>query len=110
MKLLFDENLSFRLVSILAADFPGSAHVTAIGLAGRPDREIWDTARRDGWIVVSKDDDFQHLGFLYGAPPKVIRLRIGNAPTSRIAHRLSSQKDRIAEFLSDGDASVLLLD
>ena len=44
MKLLFDANLSPALVKLLEADFPGSAHVRAIGLQAAPDSQIWDHA------------------------------------------------------------------
>ena len=68
MKLLFDENLSPRLVHQLS-DFPGSAHVDVLGLHGKPDAEIWAYAREHGFVIVSKDDDFRQLSFLHGAPP-----------------------------------------
>ena len=37
MKLLFDQNLSHRLVGQLAAEFPDSAHVRDVGLAAADD-------------------------------------------------------------------------
>jgi predicted nuclease of predicted toxin-antitoxin system len=33
MKVLFDQNLSHRLVGQLASEFPGSSHVRDVGLA-----------------------------------------------------------------------------
>lgn len=71
VKLLLDENLSPRLVQLLARDFPGCSHVDAIGLHGKPDVEIWGYAREHGFVIVSKDDDFRQLSFLHGAPPTV---------------------------------------
>lgn len=41
--LLFDQNLSPRLVSELADTFPRSLHVSQIGLAEALDRAVWDT-------------------------------------------------------------------
>ena len=44
MKLLFDHNLSRRLVEMLKRDFPDSGHVTEFGLETATDRAIWDHA------------------------------------------------------------------
>ncbi len=56
MKLLFDENLSPRLVDRLARDFPGSAHVDALGLHGKPDAEIWKHAGEHGFVIADQAD------------------------------------------------------
>ncbi len=59
MKLLFDENLSRRLVELVHDLLPGSAHVTQVGLSsGTPDREIWDYAKRNGFAIITADTDF----------------------------------------------------
>ncbi len=81
MKLLFDENLSPKLVQALEPEYPGSAHVRTLGLRGATDDTIWERARQEGYAIVSKDNDFRQLSFLYGAPPKVIWLSVGNAGT-----------------------------
>ena len=70
MKLLLDENLSRRLVPALEAAFPGTRHVDEVGLHGEPDSVIWGFAGREGYTLVSKDDDFRQLSLLHGAPPK----------------------------------------
>jgi predicted nuclease of predicted toxin-antitoxin system len=75
LKLLFDENLSSRLAGALADQFPDSSHVNLVGLASATDQEIWTYARRHGFTVISKDDDFRSLSLVNGAPPKVIWLR-----------------------------------
>lgn len=109
MKLLFDENLSPRLVEALSALFPESNHVNSVGLYGRSDREIWDWSLEHGFAIVSKDDDFQQLGFLLGAPPKVIWLSVGNAGTARIVELLAAEHASIAAFGASPDDSVLVL-
>jgi predicted nuclease of predicted toxin-antitoxin system len=43
--LLFDQNLSPRLINLLADIYPASAHVEGIGLPTAGDREVWDYAR-----------------------------------------------------------------
>ena len=82
MKLLFDENLSPKLISRLQAEYPGSSHVEFEGLSSRPDLTIWQHAREKTFSLVSKDDDFRSLSLVRGAPPKVIWLNLGNASTN----------------------------
>ena len=69
MKLLLDENLSFRLAAQLEPAFPGSVHVDPVGLHAQADSAIWSFARDNSFIIVSKDDDFRQLSFLYDPPP-----------------------------------------
>ncbi|MBI5378661.1 MAG: DUF5615 family PIN-like protein [Nitrospirae bacterium] len=86
MKLFFGENLSPKLVQALEPEYPGSAHVRALGLRGATDAVIWERARQDAYAIVSKDNDFRQLSFLHGAPPKVIWLSVGNAGTETILY------------------------
>ena len=109
MKLLLDENLSYRLVARLAAAFPGTASVDQVGLRGRPDTAIWDYAARQGFVVVSKDDDFRQLSFFRGHPPKVIWLVVGNAGTDLIAELLLRSKSLIATFVDQTEDALLTL-
>jgi predicted nuclease of predicted toxin-antitoxin system len=78
VKLLFDENLSRKLVRRLPELYPGSAHVAEFDLLERPDREIWDFAQASGFIIVTTDADFYELAAAFGPPPKVIWLRAGH--------------------------------
>jgi predicted nuclease of predicted toxin-antitoxin system len=61
MKLLFDQNLSPTLVQRLADLFPGSTHTERAGLARSDDVAIWEFCLREGFAVVSKDNDFGYL-------------------------------------------------
>ena len=110
MKLLFDENLSQRLVKRLEASFPGSVHVELIGLRAEPDQTIWDYAGVHGLTIVSKDNDFRQMSFVMGAPPKVIWLSVGNAGTDAIARLLEKSVTSVTRFVADADESLLELD
>ncbi len=70
MKLLFDENLSPRLATLLEEQYPGSIHVRDVGLASSTDREVWDYAKEYEFGIVSRDSDFHQRSLLEGAPPK----------------------------------------
>jgi predicted nuclease of predicted toxin-antitoxin system len=109
VRLLFDENLSNRLVTLLYRDFPGSTHVRNIGLRAAEDHRIWDHARRFGFMIVSKDTDFRERSYLEGFPPKIIWLDVGNAGTSAIAELLVRERPRIEHFEKQEGASLLML-
>ncbi|MFN4953786.1 MAG: DUF5615 family PIN-like protein [Aphanizomenon sp.] len=81
MKLIFDQNLSRKLVTQLADIFPDSSHVQLHDLAEKTDTEIWKFAKINDFCIVTQDVDFAERSRLYGSPPKVIWLRCGNAPT-----------------------------
>lgn len=109
MKLLFDENLSRRLVALLAAEYPGSEHVETAGLLAADDLTVWRYAASNNLAIVSKDSDFRHLSLLRGAPPKVIWLRIGNGPTAAAAALLRGRLVDVQAFDADPKASLLVL-
>jgi predicted nuclease of predicted toxin-antitoxin system len=69
MKLLFDQNLSPRLPRLLSDLFPGSVHAREAGLTEADDTAIWDYAKVNGFVIVSKDSDFQQRSLLLGARP-----------------------------------------
>ena len=110
MKLLLDENLSYRLVGQIEAGFPGSAHVDSVGLHAQSDSAIWNFARDNSFAIVSKDDDFRQLSFLHGAPPKVIWLSVGNATTEAIFRILNDRRPAIEAFVGDPVESLLILE
>ncbi len=110
MSLLFDENLSPRLIRLLESAYPQREHVELAGLRGQSDLELWEHAARRGATLVSKDNDFRQLSFLRGHPPKVIWLSVGNAGTDAIAELLAARCERVQAFLSDPEASLLALD
>ena len=109
MKLLFDQNLSHKLVSALADVFPHSAHVRDSGLATSDDHKVWDFAKAHGYCIVSKDDDFHQRSFLYGHPPKVIWLRLGNCTTAQVEAAIRRHAAAIATFSADSNAAFLVI-
>lgn len=109
MKLLFDQNLSRRLVSLLASEFPGSEHTSNLGLDRADDLVLWEQARDKGWVIVSKDTDFLHLALLRGHPPKVVYLETVNCPTDAIVQLLMDSHEQIERFGNDPIESFLLL-
>ena len=66
MRLLFDQNLSHRLVGQLADLFPESQHVRDVGLKAADDDQVWRYAKEHGFAIVSKDADLHKLGLGQG--------------------------------------------
>jgi predicted nuclease of predicted toxin-antitoxin system len=109
VKLLFDENLSRRLVARLADLFPESSHVALEGLLQNPDIAVWEHAKAREFAIVTADADFYELSTAFGPPPKVIWLRGCDYPTGVAEWLIRRQAIRIADFLQSQEQGVLIL-
>jgi predicted nuclease of predicted toxin-antitoxin system len=109
VRLLFDQNLSRRLLGMLRDAYPDSVHVVDVELDAATDRDIWEYAGEHDLIVVSKDSDFRQLAFLHGPPPKVVWLRVGNTSTAQIATVLLHYVERIETFVDDDEEAMLVI-
>jgi len=110
VKLLFDENLSPRLIELLAAEFPDRTHVERLGMRGASDAAIWAHALDHGFVNVSKDNDFRQYAFLCGPPPKMLCLAVGNAGTAAIARLLASRVGVMQRFDQAPEQSLLVVE
>ena len=108
MKLLLDENISQRLVVLLSSTYPDCTHVELILERGGSDTSVWEYARVNGCVIVSKDNDFRQRAFVLGPPPKVIWLNIGNARTSAVVALLTANLERIERFCDDPFEGLLI--
>jgi predicted nuclease of predicted toxin-antitoxin system len=109
VKFLFDENLSHKLASALADIFPDSTHVRDVGLKASDDPEVWQFAKAHNFILVSKDSDMHQRSFVFGYPPKVIWVRLGNCSTRDVETMLRNNIETIRKFDADKNASFLVL-
>lgn len=109
MKLLLDQNLSWRLARNLQDLFPGSVHVREAGLDRADDDVVWEHARRGDYVIVSKDSDFQQRSLLFGPPPKCIWIRVGNDTTADIERLIRDRLAVIRGFADQEDESYLIL-
>jgi predicted nuclease of predicted toxin-antitoxin system len=110
MRLLFDEHLSPKLVRQLEDLYAGSAQVQTLGLRGAGDRVLWRVALENGWTIVTRDSDFEHLSMSLGAPPKVILLSTKDGHTSIIEALLRRHAAAISRFSADPKAALLILE
>ena len=109
MKLLFDQNLSYRLAVRLADVYPGSMHVRELGMASADDKEVWEQAMAGGFAVVSKDSDFYQRSLVLGHPPKLVWIRRGNCSTSEAEEILRRHAEDLLRFDRDQVAAALIL-
>jgi len=109
VKLLLDENLSDRIIPRTVDLYPNSEHVKALGLINTDDAVIWEYAKANDFVIVSKDSDFHQRSLLYGHPPKFIYLRVGNCSTSKIVRILRDNVDTIMQFEGSETESILVL-
>ncbi|NYJ29039.1 DUF5615 family PIN-like protein [Allomuricauda sp. ARW1Y1] len=109
MKLLFDQNISFRLLKTIADIFPQSYSVKDLNLTNASDLEIWRYAKDNDFTIVTFDADFFDLNTLYGGPPKIIWLKTGNMTTALLAQLFKEQESTIREFIKDNNSDFLLL-
>jgi predicted nuclease of predicted toxin-antitoxin system len=109
MKLLFDENLSPNLPHRLRDLFPNSLHVRDVGMKATIDPVVWDYAKDNDLMIVSKDSDMHDLSLVLGSPPKVIWIRLGNCSTAQVENLLRRDFETINLFYTDESLSLLAL-
>jgi predicted nuclease of predicted toxin-antitoxin system len=101
VKLLFDQNISHRVVLQLQNTFTEAKHVRDFNLQFATDRQIWNFAKQNGFALVTFDSDFNDLATLFGHPPKIVWLRFGNTLTQNLVNKIKQRKEIITLFLTD---------
>ncbi len=109
MSFVFDHNLSPTLVRRLASVFPDSRHVRDLGLSRAGDLAVWNHAIEHRLTIISKDGDYHQLSFVYGPPPKVIWVRLGNCSTRQVEELLRLREPEIRAFLADPEGAIIVL-
>src|SRR5438105_2859316 len=100
-KLLFDQNLSYRIIKQIEHLFPNSNHVRALKLDRADDLTVWNYAKEHGFHIVTQDNDFNDISTLYGFPPKIIKIHAGNASTHANIELIQRKIEVIQEFLEN---------
>jgi predicted nuclease of predicted toxin-antitoxin system len=109
MKLLFDQNISFRVVKQLLLDWPGIVHVSHCKLIDSLDSKIWAYAKESNYCIVTHDDDFDDLFSLYGFPPKVVKLKTGNLSNIQTVTILRKHAETIGQFINNPEEGFLTI-
>lgn len=107
MKLLFDQNISPKIIKLLERDFPNSRQVRHVDLENASDFVIFEFAKNHGFTIVTFDSDFVDLNVVNGIPPKIIWLKTGNLTTKNISNIIRSQIDNIQKFINSKEREIL---
>jgi predicted nuclease of predicted toxin-antitoxin system len=107
MRLLFDQNISHRLLTRIQDFLPESKQVRELGLENYSDKRIWEYAKENHYIIVTFDGDFYDFSLVWGHPPKIIWIRTYNQTTKNIEEILRKYVSTMQEFLNDNDLACL---
>lgn len=108
MKFLLDAHLSWRLVKKLQTQFFGTIHVNQTGLEiPADDKDIWEFAKRNDFVILTFDEDFLNLSLRYGQPPKVVMLRSFDQTSDTVMRLLNTYRTDIEAFYNSVDDSLL---
>ncbi len=110
MSLLFDQNISPRIVKHLTTVFPGAKHVRHVGLEDAPDGLVFDFAKNNNFAIVTFDSDYVDLNIVRGIPPKIIWIRTGNLTTRSVAELLNNNIEIIQRFLESDQPDLQILE
>lgn len=103
LKLLFDQNISFRIIRQVEDFLPLATQVRLLGLENSQDHVIWEFAKSNHYTIVTFDIDYYDMSLIKGTPPKIIWLRIGNTSTMNLVHCLRDNYELIKEFILNND-------
>lgn len=107
MKLLFDQNLSYKLKTRLKDEFPDSSHVSDFRMNESDDLAVWDYAKAHQFTIVTCDADFFDIMLVKGFPPKVIWIKKGNSSTQSIYDSILLRLSLIRDFVSSRESGCL---
>jgi predicted nuclease of predicted toxin-antitoxin system len=102
--------ISRQVISRVVDLFPDSTHINAVGLREAEDFVVWEWAKKHGFTIVSNDIDFHQRAIVFGHPPKIIWLRVGNCETILITNLLRSRYQVIRQFVESETESLLVLE
>jgi predicted nuclease of predicted toxin-antitoxin system len=108
MKILVDQNISFRLLPRIKTAFPDTTHVKDLKLTDADDFKIFQFARENGFdAILTLDEDFNNIQLEHGVPPKIIWLRVGNCSTAALAGVILQNAEPIQDCLADNQHDCL---
>ena len=110
MKLLFDQNISFRLIKLISDFYPNAKQVRELGLENASDNEIFEYAKKNDYTIVSFDSDFCDLNIMEGFPPKIIWIRTGNTTTKNLEIIFKNKYEMIKTFMQENFGCLEIID
>ncbi len=109
MRLLFDQNISYRVVKQLKPVLPDIVGVQEVGLLNADDYKIWEYSRQKNYTVVTFDRDIPIIGSVRGFPPKIIWLRTGNTNNLKLVSLIANRLGEFQAFIDQQNKGCLLV-
>ena len=107
MTIWVDAHLSPAIATWMTSTFGLEAiALRDLGLRDAEDPEIFEAAKAQEAIVMTKDSDFVDLVDRLGSPPQIIWLTCGNTSNARLREILSETLPRALELLASGETLV----
>ena len=108
MRLIADENISWRLKKLLPHWEILPSNEIKIGQR-LTDLVIWQFAKANQYTILTFDEDFSEIQTLFSYPPKIIWLRTGNTSTKEISGLLLKFKDEITAFIDNDELGIFVI-
>jgi predicted nuclease of predicted toxin-antitoxin system len=109
VKLLFDQNISPKIIKKIPSELLECQQVRFVGLEDKSDSEIFEFAKIEGFALVTFDADFVDLNALRGTPPKIIYLNTGNLTTLKVSDLILNNLLSIQNYLNSETDDILEL-
>ena len=108
MRFLVDAQLPPALARMLSAHGHVAEHVTDVGPADAPDRDLWHYALEHQALLITKDEDFSNMLVFGGAAPVIVWIRVGNTRRRALIEWFEPLIDRIVEMIQAGNSLIEL--
>lgn len=103
MKLLVDNQLPAALARFLTDKGFDCLHVQDVGMEASEDLDIWELAKSEQMVIVTKDEDFPLMADRHaGSSPQVIWVRMGNCRKSALLATFSVLLPNLRSLLEEG--------
>jgi predicted nuclease of predicted toxin-antitoxin system len=109
VKFLVDANLPPRLCNWLRSRRHEAEHLADRNLLTATDTEIWERGRVEHVVIFSKDVDFYDRALLFGAPPQVLHVSVGNCSNARLFSIIEAHWIDVEIGLTSGSKLVSII-
>lgn len=112
MKLIIDAQISPSIASWINRTFNDiqAISVHSVALQFAEDSEIYAYAKENGYVIMSKDDDFLNQLEKHGSPPALIWVTSGNTSNARMREILTTTLSKVKKLIEKGEPIVEIRD
>jgi predicted nuclease of predicted toxin-antitoxin system len=108
VRILVDAQLPPALAVLLDEHGHIAEHITDIGPADTPDRELWRYALEFRAVIVTKDEDFAHMIATGVDAPHVVWIRVGNTRRASLLSWFEPLIEQIVTMVEAGERLIEL--